>query len=219
MVGEQPSFVEKIARGAGSVATLARAIAPIVSMVNTEEKFVDKSSTVSLPVATPAIISLTNMAQGLTDITRIGDSIKARFLQLRLKFTPLFSAVASNHIRMMLVIDKSINAATPVNTLTLANLFQNSADILSPINKDQGDRFVILKDKQIILNNLGAGTANPGGDTRFLKLNMPLDFHIRFVAPTTTDLGPNNVFLVLWSDVVTTGPTCSYYSRFKYTDN
>lgn len=221
MVGEQPSLVDKIASGVGQVAKLAGAIAPIVAAINTEEKYVDYTSSVTFSNASPQIINLTRTAQSLTDTGRIGDSVKARFLQIRNHFVADHSTVNNNIIRCMIFVDKSVSASMGIADPTLANLFTSSTNVFSPLNKDNGDRFVLLKDKIFTLDcptatNAVAGAR--GGSTRFMKINLPLDFHIRYVAANLNDVGPNQVYMLLWTASGVT-PSCTYYSRFKYTDN
>lgn len=222
MVGEQPSVVEQIANGVGSVAKLASAIMPIVAAINTEEKYLDNTASVTPNLATPTITYLTGMAQGTSDITRIGDSVKAQFLQVRFYITPNFISQNNNLVRIMLIVDKMASASMSIGTPTAAMLFASTSNPFSPINKDNGDRFVILKDKVMALNSptpTAATSPAHGGDSRILKLNVPLDFHVRYSASAATDFGPNNILLVCWTNLTGTGPSITYYSRFKFTDN
>lgn len=215
MIGEQPSMVERIASGVGSVAKLASAIVPLVTAINTEEKYFDTTASVNPLKSTPTIQALNLISQGLTDSTRIGNSIKAQSLMCRFHFSGNFAAQPVNVCRYMLVVDKAVNAATPVAAPTLSLILEQSSNLLSPINKDQGDRFVILKDKIFTLNLPGTG----GGHAVLHKEFKKLDFHIRYVAPNSTDLGPNAIYLIFWTDQTVQAPTITYYTRLKYTDN
>lgn len=222
MVGEKPSIVESIARGVGSVAQLASAIMPIVAAINTEEKYIDASAAVSPILSAPTITYLTGTAQGLTDSNRVGDSVKARFLQCRFYVTPNFINQNNNLVRLMLIVDKSVSSSMAIGTPTAAQIFSSTSNPFSPLNKDNGDRFIILKDKVMALNSpTPTAATNPahGGDSRIVKWNIPLDFHVKYAASAITDLAANNIFLVVWTNLTATGPSITYYSRFKYTDN
>jgi len=55
-------------------------VLPIVSAINTEAKYLDVSYSGNLTITTPSITCITALAQGLTDITRIGNSLLAKVL-------------------------------------------------------------------------------------------------------------------------------------------
>ena len=85
--GQGETMVEKIASGAGQVAKLASAVLPAIMAINTEHKYYDQTAAVTAytPGTNDQILYLSNaIAQGTTDITRIGNSILAKDLQLRM---------------------------------------------------------------------------------------------------------------------------------------
>lgn len=222
VTGHGPTLLEKIASGAGSVAKLATAVAPVIAAINTEEKYSDKTAAVAShsPGSGDQIIALTDqIAQSLTDVGRIGNSVLAKTLQLRLahNFTAS-STVLGLHCRAMLVCWKE-NAAQ--NIISAAKLFEQPGNLYSPVNKDFSDQFVVLKDKFFTLNaGNGAVTTASQGYTQ-MKIFKPINWHIRWSDAAGSAATQNHIYLILRSSGpgVTNGLQTTYYSRVTYTDN
>jgi hypothetical protein len=196
VTGYGPTYLDKIASGAGSVARLARAVAPAIAMINTEVKYFDQSvqQVYFNPGTGDQLNNLTGgIAQGLTDITRIGDSILAKSISLKITLDALMSAtIHQTQTRLVLFVWKE-NAN--INAPTVAKLFTTPAEFLSGFNKDYTDQFVILKDKVFCHNaNISAATNQ---DSKHIKLFKKLDFHMRFIDGTNTGFSVNHVYLLL----------------------
>lgn len=215
-----PTYLETLARGMGATAQLARAIAPIVGMINTEAKYFDQNvqQTYYNPGSADQINCLTGgIAQGLTDVTRIGDSILAKDIQIKINLFSLMStALHQTQTRMILIVWKE-NAA--VNAPTVAKLFTTPAEFLSGFNKDYTDQFVVLKDK--IFTHQAQISAATNQDTKTLKIYKKLDYHMRFQAGSAADWTLNHVYLILRNTAPTSTnqASCDFYSRLNYTDN
>lgn len=224
VTGHGPTLLEKIASGAGSVAKLAMAVAPAIAAINTEHKYYDVTQAVTayVPGTNDQILNLTGgITQGTTDITRIGNSILAKDLSLRmaLDFPSTIGApnVTGIHCRMMLLCWKE---NIQLNSPTAARIFEAPTNLYSPINKDYSDQFVVLKDKFFTLRSDGSGIASTTGQTH-MKIFKNLNWHIRYQAGGAADGTTNHIILVLRSSAagVSNAMNCTYYSRLNFTDN
>lgn len=109
------------------------------------------------PLDATRIGVLNEMQQGTSGLTRIGDRIRVRRIQIWFKMDAVMDAA---NIRMMLIRDRKPNGALPTSAL----IFENStlADV-NPVyamyNEDQiPSRFTILKDKVYTVNVYGGAT-------------------------------------------------------------
>lgn len=223
VTGQGPTLLEKIASGAGSVAKLAMAVAPVVAAINTEHKYFDLTASVQShsPGTSDQIINLTQgIIQGVTDSDRIGNSILAKDLQIRLAHNFQNTIGTPNvmglHCRMMLVCWKE---NIQLNGPTAAKIFESPGNLYSPVNKDYSDQFVVMKDKFFTLNSGISVSAVTGFQT--MKLFKKLNWHLRYQAGTAFDGTVNHIFLILRSSAAgaTNALNTTYYSRLNYTDN
>jgi len=223
VTGESPTLLENIATGAGHVASIARAVLPALSMINTELKYFDKTATVSAynpGTNDQAIIVTQGIAQGTSDITRIGNSILAKNIQIRfaLNFPATLGApnIMGIHCRAMLLCWKP---NLQVDGPSVAKIFEAPNNLYSPVNKDNSDNFVVIKDKFFTLNSQSSVAATAGFMT--MKWYKDLNWHMRYQAGSTADETTNHLVLILRSS--STGATnalgVTYYARLNYTDN
>jgi len=207
----QPTMLEKIAGGLGAAANVARAVMPIVSAINTEQKFIDAYATGQSISTTASIQPLSYTAQGTDEQNRIGNSILAKDLNLKLTLTPNYIAADYNRMRLIVFVDKSQRGTLP----TLSELLQNTSYPLdSSFNKNYTDRFVIIKDKRFQLIKYGITPLE-------LKLYKKLNFHVRYIGTTlaTASAGENNIYFVVLGDTAANLPTYSFFARLNFTDN
>lgn len=222
VTGAAPTMVEQIASGVGQVAKLAGAVAPIIAAINTEHKYYDRTAGVTAytPGTNDQIINLSGgIAQGLTDSTRVGNSILAKDIQLRVAH--YFAATSTGVVafgRFMLIVWK---ANAQENVLTAAKLFEAPTNIYSPLNKDYSDQIVVLKDKFVSYNSATLPTgAGYSASAQHLKIYKKLDFHMRFDGATASDDTMNHVYLIIRGSAASTNAVgATYYSRLNYTDN
>lgn len=223
VTGSGPTLLDRIASGVGSVAKLATAVAPAIAAINTEAKYFDQTAAVTAysPGTNDQIISLTGgIAQGLTDVTRIGNSLLAKDLQLRMAFNFQNTVGSPNvmgiHCRAMLICWKE---NTQLNGPTAARLFESPTNLYSPVNKDYSDQFVVLKDKFFSLNSAVDISAPTGFTT--MKWFKPINWHLRYQGANTTDFTTNHIVLVIRSSASASvnALQCTYYSRLNFTDN
>ena len=209
--GEKPSMIDKIARYAGPVGKIARTVAGIVQMVNTEKKYVDNDySNTSVGSTGNLIATYTTMAQGLGDQARMGNTIKGKSISGKIIATKS-TIPTTTQLRLLWVLDKECDGAAPVLSDVL-----DSVNTLAGVNRNFSKRFVILKDKLVTLSS-------GGNDIRSMKFFFPTDFHIHFDGSTSaiTDAKENHVFLYAISDSIggSSYPIVSHWGRFNYYDN
>lgn len=211
---KQPTLLETIASGIGGVATVAKAVLPIVSAINTENKYIDTVSNQAVSLAAPMIQCLNLCPQGTDENNRIGNSMLLRDLNIRISIIPNFSTDRFNLMRMIIFVDKQ-QVGNVTGAPTAAQLLQNSGNIDSPFNRNFTDRFVIIKDKRLVISLDG------DKQSIFTKVYKKLEFHARYIGTgaTSASLGNNALYIYITSTQVTTLPTAYIYSRVNFTDN
>lgn len=221
VTGSGPTLLQRIAAGAGATATLAKAIAPVVAAINTESKYYDSQTNgvAYNPGTADYILNLTQgIAQGLTDQARIGNSVLAQNIALKLMLTQNFTTVTSQ-ARFARVVLLCWKENLQDNPPTAAKIFEFPTLIHSAFNKDYTDQMVIIKDKIIPMNaNMSYSGIQAG---HFLKIFKKLDFHMRWDAASTTDGTVNHLYLVIRGNGPGVAEQTNFdvYHRLNYTDN
>lgn len=221
VTGHGPTYLERIAQGATGVSAVARAVMPIVSAINTESKYYDSqvNGVAYNPGTNDAIINLTaGIAQGLTDQARIGNSVLAQNLAIKLMMTQTFTTLTSQ-ARMARITLLCWKENIQSNPPTAAKIFEFPTLLHSAFNKDYTDQMVIIKDKIIPMNStVLAGLVQSG---KYIKIFKKLDFHLRWQAGAVTDGTVNHVFLVIRGNGPGVAEQTNYdvYHRLNYTDN
>lgn len=211
----EPTMLEKISSFAGPVATVAKAVLPMIRMINTEVKFIDTATSDAVS-DTVTFQSYNGVAQGTDESNRIGNSILAKDWNIRIRGRTNHTTTPYNYIRFVMFVDRFTTGSSP----TAAQLFQDTArPTISAFHKDYTDRFSILKDKRFTISAQSTATASVGFS---FKVYKKLDFHIRYTAGTSSvgSYGPNS----LWIAIITGNPTADTiafdtYSRVNFTDN
>ncbi len=164
--------------------------------------------------------SVNEIAQGVTETTRIGRKCTIKSINWRFKISlpaSTTSASTSDVIRVMLYLDKQANGATAA----VADILE-SADFQSFNNLSNKSRFRTIMDRTYDLNvpsGGGDGTTEDYGevtetDTLFKKVNVPIEFNS--TAGAITELTSNNfgVLLISASGLA----TFSSKMRLRYSD-
>lgn len=220
VTGQGPTMVEKMANGLGSVATLARAVAPVISMINTELKYTDTNTSLTAynPGTNDAIQLLSAISQGDDDVNRIGNSVLAKNITLKAQMQ--YTADSTQLIVLYRLILFVWKANANSNPPTVAKLFEAPTNILSAMNKDYTDQLVVIKDT-VCTEDIGfvPTTTNAAGIC-YRKVYKKLDFHIRWLN-ATTGITENHVYVCFRcsSPLINNAGTCNLYSRINYTDN
>lgn len=178
----------------------------VKSLINTEAKHLDFTGT-SAPNTSGAVLQYSALAQGTTDITRVGNSLKVvsqlhRF-QIDKHVTPNATVV-----RLIIFINKFPKGtnATPSNVL-------ERLDVLSPLNIDQAKNFLVLRDIMIDLN-----TDKPCQTVKFFHKEQR---HVKFngVLGTDANVDSGSLNVLFISDQATNVPTVKYDIRQRFIDN
>lgn len=178
--------------------TLANKVAKLQRTVgNPERKFIDTQLTSSSITSTPVITQLCNMAQGLTENTRVGSKVVVSGIQLKYFITQS----TTKHFRLMVVQDKQTNGAIYVAGDLLADATGGDA-IVSPVNRDNKNRFKVVYDKMDSVSVAGPASAMR---STFIKLNTPLRYDGN--AGDITDLTSSSYSVMAISDASSTALT------------
>lgn len=141
------------------------------------------------------------IAQGLTEVTRIGRRICVKGINLKgmLKLALGESAITGNQVaRLWLILDTQANGAIPA----AAEIFEQSAGgIFSYRNLANQERFQVLWTKQFIFNAqmAGNGTALDTAETvKTFAMSKKTNFVVQYDAGAgvIAELQTNNIFLM-----------------------
>lgn len=199
----------KAGASAGSMAYSALKMAKrLKDMVNTEYKYYDQQVNASYD-HTGNLNILNTPAQGQTDTTRIGDSIKIQNLTLR-GYIYANALATSTLFRLMVIWDPQNKSSAT------SDILQNIASVYAPIspkNYDKKFQTKVLLDKCYSIVSGGADSA-----MRQFDFVLPINQHTQFdAASTTINTGALKILLV--SAAGANLPTCVYSARVTYTDN
>lgn len=197
-----------IKAGVNSIPYLIKSVGLLKSLVNSEYKYID-SGTVNLTFNNTGTVSyLTDVAQGLGDEDRIGNTILLKDIYFRYEIAMNATASATT-IRVILFCDKETDGVSP----TVGQVLE-TVNYLAPLNQDSSKRFVVLKDitmsMSIYNNRIKAG--------KFYKI---LNIHTRYdgTGATVADARQNQFFLLTISNEVSAVPTINYNCRIKFYDS
>ncbi len=159
--------------------------------VSRERKVIELQFNNQASPIVPEINQMTNIAQGLTDITRLGSKITVVGIQFRY----LCKDTVQQLTRIMLVQDKHTDGAIYIAADVLADVTQVDA-ITSLRNRNEMSRFRILYDVAHAISLTGKDSYYV---SKFIKLNIPLRYDGN--AGDITDLTGNSLSLMHWSEV------------------
>lgn len=199
---------------AATVASLARNVGTIMSMINTEVKYNDVTDSgifFDNTLATGTVVPLTLTTLGDTDNQRNGSQILGKDLSIKFTLDWNPDNITPITARVIVFCDKEYDGVVPTGT----QLLEAPGNVLSAFNKDNTKRFAILKNATY---DLFANTAQVHD-----KIYLKVPFHIFYDTSEgdVVDGKENQIFIAFMSDVITGGdlPTFSFYSRFNFYDN
>jgi len=215
MTGDSPiTPVDRIARGVGTVATIAKTVSGIVSMINVEDKFLDTPFTGTATTVTQFAQVLNAVKQGIDYNQRNGNKLLDKYLQINIILS-LDASTAPNTtliMRCVILIDKK----PQIGALTWNTVYEPNNDVSALIDKNTaGDRVVVLKDYKIILNGTNVRQ-------KYIKFYCPLArLHTQFTGPNATDFESGAIYFLMISSAsgLTPAPIVQATSRFAYMDN
>lgn len=184
-----------------------------------EQKFFDSNfnnQPVNDTLTGQSVLPLNNMAQGVTNSTRIGQKIRMTSLYWQLAFEISPAAVNPNgFIRFMIVYDRQTNSALG-NWQTLLELPGSGnpvTELMSPNNLDQSKRYRVLHDQRLYFSeNFIEGRIAK----RYMKLGMTTQYD--GVGGNIADISTGALLFMVTGDTTTGGnvPTVSGVVRLRY---
>jgi hypothetical protein len=180
----------------------------IASIVNVEYKYFEADAVYTTGF-NGQITNICAPAQGVTAITREGDSIKMKTAQVtgELQINPAFTN-GPEVVRLLLFIDKQGSIAT-----TGSNLLENAGSasaVRSSLNQDNKDDVVILVDEVFVLDQY-----HP---LKVFDYMVPVEMHQHFLATTTT-VRNNGLSFAAFGQYAAASPTIAFHSHVSYVDN
>jgi len=206
-----PDSVGQYASDAWSLAKrTAVGLNEIRKLINIETKFFDYSFNNTIGATTVTPISL--MAQGLTSVTRVGDSIRLQHIEATFQLITN-TASAGSRARITVLRDLDGAGTYPTAALIYANTGSVVAIQASPMKFNELERFSVLYDEVLTTCN---GTY--AGMSRF---SVPHNGHIKFLGETAVEgsCGKGTIYLVVTGSEAANQPTLTLSTRIMYTDD
>lgn len=213
--GRKQDAVGQYASDAWSLAKrTAVGLNEIRKLINIETKFMDTVQTSTNIGTTGTLFPVSEIAQGLTSQTRIGDSLRIQHVEVRGRIN--CNPAAANSLVRLLVLRDLDGAGTPPATSDVAELTGTVSAPLSPYKYRNLQRFTILYDELVEVQGTVQGMAG-----------MPFTFesshqgHILYLGTTAASAsdGKGTVYVMCVSDEGTNTPSLAFYSRITFTDD
>ena len=161
------------------------------------------------------------ISQGLTDSTRLGNSIEIKSYQCKINFHAGATSTAPTLVRLIIVKQLQMQLAS----LTGATILQDSTNIKSNYIIDKARSFTVLKDVTFTLSSFNSGSRD---SYKSITYNYrPKTCHsIKWTQADATgiigDMLEGNLQLLVMYQQPTgaaSGPTCTYYDRCEWVDS
>jgi hypothetical protein len=209
---QKGQLVTKWSRPKPSLIQLASQIGKIKRQLNTEQKFIFNNFTTATIANTATIQNLTVVDQGLTDQTRVGNSMKVVYLSLQMLFT-IHASASFSQVRVILVRDTQTNGAA-FSTNDLLNDGSVFDCLVSHYNQTSGKRFIILRDTLVQLSA-------QAGPSSILNWSIPQQVHIEYSSTGSgvADIVDNSYSLFLIASEATNQPSITASIITKFVDN
>lgn len=174
-------------------------------LINVEYKLFDVADTTASST-TATLVSLASIGQGDTNITREGNSILLKSINVKSTIQAHASATQSA-VRYIVFRDNQGSVSDP----TAAQLLEASTPNAHR-NDANFQRFTVLHDKVYELSNAGTGRKD-------INIYIPCNFHIYYRDATATNHLKNVVWLLHLSNEATNTVTQQMNSRIRFVDN
>jgi hypothetical protein len=182
-------------------------------MKQVEKKWKDGLVNITnLVSGTPQYLSVTDIDQGTTSSTRIGDEITLKSLTFRIRFHLLDSETIGGLIRWMLIYDRRPLGAQA--TLTQVLNVGNSTTAIMNMNPQYRGRFQILHDSMLQLNVSGKQFGSSKG---YIPLrNLKCKYNA--TGGGVSDQQTGNLFIAVVSNGNDANLQINGYLRIRFTD-
>lgn len=187
----------------------------IRKLINIETKYIPHWYSPTQIDQVGMMYSLSQVAQGLTSTTRVGDSIRIQHIELR-GAVLLNAADTVTNVRVLVVrdLDGYGTAPTPADVLETTN---SAAAPFSPYRFQKKERFSVLYDELFALQSAAAG----GTCSNVFSFATVHQGHVLYLGTTAQDVsdGKGTVYVLAVSDETTNKPYLSFYANLLFTDD
>lgn len=178
-------------------------------LINSELKRFDVGNTV-IPTTTPVVVSLCDIPQGDDVGDRDGNKLLAKYIKFEANIA-MDNTQTTTFVRMIIFVDTENQGVIPVASDVLESTAASVA-LVSPINKDNTQRFTVLADRCFSFSNTGQQSVHT-------EVFRNLNFHISYTTTLSTSRNKNSIWLMYLSDQGTETPVMIYQSRLAFYDN
>jgi len=183
-----------------------------------ELKYVDVAITGQQATPGGILTLLNGIAPGTGASQRIGKKILMKSILFRAAVggnSGTFTIPFQGSVRFLIIQDKQTNATAP----TVAQILEIATGT-SPMNMDNRERFTVLANKSIPIDQSGGHQS--GKVSVYKRLNLPTFFNAG-TAGTVADITSGSVYLLLIAEQSlvappTLDPITTWYSRIRYDD-
>lgn len=188
---------------------------------NLELKYATFGAQPNATLATPVLTSLTDIAQGTTDLNRIGDSLKLKklFLNFILSADTTNAASFIPMIRCIVFqwLPNDVALVPVIGQILLPEAFAGTVNHLSHYNVDYHDQYRILYDEAWPLIGVTGIPTSASCITKYIEVNLgPALKRIQFSGATTG--GTNKLYVAWMTNVATAAPDIYWSSKVTFTD-
>lgn len=183
-----------------------------LALTNPEFKLHNFQQTANTINTSGTIDTISLIAQGDTDTTRDGNSIKITRMHIR-GFIKQDAVATQTMIRMMVVLDRQTNGAQFSMSDLIADTTAGDA-IVSPLVINNKFRFRVLVDR---VYHMSSESSTIIKFNIFRKMGMKMRYSAN--AAAITSCPSKSIAVVFISDEATNSPTVTYFSRLRYLDN
>lgn len=180
-------------------------------MINCEKHFADTNQA-ALQSWTGTVYPLSALAQGDNIANRIGDSILAKYLNLR--YSWIMDTTLTSTICRLIIFQDTMSLGTIPSASDVLQVTGSAPAVLSLLNVQyaiQG-RFKILFDRTTTLSVYGH-------NAYATDEIIPINDHIKFTSTAGTDEGRNMLYALAITNVNASDPTLTLTTRLAYYDN
>lgn len=193
-----------------------------LSMLNTEQKYIDLTAQTPGPSSAGDFVLLNPLSQGTSAHERVGDQVRFKSIDVRLAMANTVDAVI--WCRTMIIRDNQPNGAVP----TVANLLEDTGGAIQSFrNLDYGKRFKVYYDNVHCFKATSTGYCD---QPSFVSIHVDLYNTKKQNIPNITEYGLGNAgtiadiskgayYLFVITNTATNQPIYSFNSRMKYIDN
>lgn len=184
-----------------------KSIRSIRRLLNAEVKCFQAAGANITPTTTGTITDfLSGIAQGVTDITRVGDSMKVLRLSVNYQFSMNNTAAATQFCWVAILrANDEIMTAAQLNTLD-----GNAYAYLGDFAWDYKDQYRVLWQKRLVVD--------PEHQSLIGRVDLKLNDHAQYNAGGNT-LNSGSIFMAIWSNSTTNNPDFGYVLQVEFVDN